>query len=1441
MGKRKKIALFSLLLLLFFLGADFVSALEVNYPNLPDTEPPQQFLQRVSPEEALPLYIDYFFKLAIWILGFVAFGATVYGGTLYLTSTGEPEKLNKAREYLSSAFFGVLILLTSYLVLSIISPDLIKLEPPKIEEVKIEKEPEVPEPGLTAANTSIHVELPFGRLIEGDIFETYISDPKASPQKTPRLTRITNNASSTLDIASKISQNSQQLSSLAQECDCSQADPVCGWPPNCSPAGATPLSNILGPQGLLTYSNITGNLSDMLGAENLGSALGLSETISQGTGNMGELSSVLDSIDKISKDLSLSKNLPKALDIAGEMSSIARNPQELTGMVDSLENMSKIAELGDFKEAFDIATQAAMIAEDPTNLSGILASAENITDIIGATERAGDIYNIGYNIASIAENPNEYSLAVGSIANITNMLGASEGLSGVFRAAYDIASVADNPANIVPLLNSNKEIADVLESLGGSGSIEEVFDVGYNVALIAENPDQYSTMVGAASNIANIMGSPGDLGESFRVAYDIASIAEEPENLSRTFASLENINRTTGSPNYLRPAFKTVRDLGSIVKDPADLENVLLSSEQIARRVNSSEDIARAFEKAHEATGIVDDYQKYPELIGSMGRLSGIFENPAHLEQVLEIAKEKDLAGDPEKLVEALREDPDFRHVVPQEDLDKTLEEIENIAERTDSLDEVERITREMEKLVPDTGSLAEVLEKMENTSLLLEDPGDLRNISLVLEDFSYLSEDIEEAALLLEEFREISLIVHDLSDMENLENLAIELSYLAGDHYGFNEVLRNFRGVAAVIQEPEDIRNIQYAMEDLSRAVPELEGMSRVLEDFQGIGAIIQNPRDIGNIKIALTDLSKVFPEAKELSGFLGEYSGIASLVEDPADFQNIQRTADNLSEVLPQTGNLSEYFDNLQGIANYIQDPADFQGLQGALDDLSRILPEAKDLSDFLGEYENLAAAIKDPTDLKNIQGGLKDLSGVVPQAKELSDFLGEYAGIANVINDPLNTKNVMNAASDLAKIAPELSPVINELSSLGGLFGGPQGITGAFSAGSCTCDTCESVRGEIEKLQLDNTDNLFPSLREEQQKTIREKEDLKEEMDRLERAADFIGSCPYTLKESLSRFFPAKETYISQKSGVVRQFPFWDDIIIPYLTEEKETVSEWASFLCLIGGNILSVANPVEHMGEAAITGGAETCSNEVHVGDIIERTLRTADLMTQKMDQIIALDRELISETDKLHVLISNCTSQSPACYSVCIPIFDDGKLVDCNEWCEGSACPYGEIKEQAKKIQQILDRKNGLKYTINNPKPSSQKGMQKKTPKEEIGLKPIIDTIVPAILQDLETEVRHPMLACEPQQHEGNLMPCNRVVGKTTPEGLIQGCAREEEFFEPCIEECYLKETQEEYTSCLEDCLIIQREVYSSLEGSDEIPNYHHELNFYCCSAQIYGQ
>ena len=71
----------------------------------------------------------------ISIAGVIALAGLIIGGILYLTSAGEPEKLNKARKQILAASFGIIILLSSYLILRTINPELVSFEMPTLENI----------------------------------------------------------------------------------------------------------------------------------------------------------------------------------------------------------------------------------------------------------------------------------------------------------------------------------------------------------------------------------------------------------------------------------------------------------------------------------------------------------------------------------------------------------------------------------------------------------------------------------------------------------------------------------------------------------------------------------------------------------------------------------------------------------------------------------------------------------------------------------------------------------------------------------------------------------------------------------------------------------------------------------------------------------------------------------------------------------------------------------------------------------------------------------------------------------------------------------------------------------------------------------------------------------------------------------------------------------
>ncbi len=133
-------------LISFVLNTNLVFAQEVEYPEIPGVDTP-------SIKGGIPNYVKYIFNFAIWASGFIALGVLIYGGFKYLTSVGSPERIQDAKEQISAALLGILILFCSYLILVKINPQLIIFYlpsiPPPISTLKpgvlVCKEPEPPD------------------------------------------------------------------------------------------------------------------------------------------------------------------------------------------------------------------------------------------------------------------------------------------------------------------------------------------------------------------------------------------------------------------------------------------------------------------------------------------------------------------------------------------------------------------------------------------------------------------------------------------------------------------------------------------------------------------------------------------------------------------------------------------------------------------------------------------------------------------------------------------------------------------------------------------------------------------------------------------------------------------------------------------------------------------------------------------------------------------------------------------------------------------------------------------------------------------------------------------------------------------------------------------------------------------------------------------------
>lgn len=78
-------------------------------------------------------YIKQIFEYAIGIVGIVAASIIAWGGISYLTAGGSADKISNAKSWISAALFGLILAMASYLLLSIVNPNLVNF---KISEIK---------------------------------------------------------------------------------------------------------------------------------------------------------------------------------------------------------------------------------------------------------------------------------------------------------------------------------------------------------------------------------------------------------------------------------------------------------------------------------------------------------------------------------------------------------------------------------------------------------------------------------------------------------------------------------------------------------------------------------------------------------------------------------------------------------------------------------------------------------------------------------------------------------------------------------------------------------------------------------------------------------------------------------------------------------------------------------------------------------------------------------------------------------------------------------------------------------------------------------------------------------------------------------------------------------------------------------------------------------
>ena len=158
----KTIILSLIILSVFFCLAEVISAQEISYPEIGGED--------ITSETGLPGYIKYIFNFVILLGTILAFAVLVYGGVCYLISGGSATLTSEAKSRMLSGIIGLFLLLSCYLVLTTINPELAIFQ---LEDLESPEEYEPPEYIPPEPTVKTYQEIPIGLLIENALAKSY--------------------------------------------------------------------------------------------------------------------------------------------------------------------------------------------------------------------------------------------------------------------------------------------------------------------------------------------------------------------------------------------------------------------------------------------------------------------------------------------------------------------------------------------------------------------------------------------------------------------------------------------------------------------------------------------------------------------------------------------------------------------------------------------------------------------------------------------------------------------------------------------------------------------------------------------------------------------------------------------------------------------------------------------------------------------------------------------------------------------------------------------------------------------------------------------------------------------------------------------------------------------------------------------------------------------
>jgi hypothetical protein len=108
---------------------------QVGIPGSEEFGPGIEYTFSTKSTRPIGLYIRAIYKYAIGIVGILATVVLMVGGIVWLTAGGNPTRIGEAKAYIGASLTGLILTLSSYLILATINPALINLKESSITQV----------------------------------------------------------------------------------------------------------------------------------------------------------------------------------------------------------------------------------------------------------------------------------------------------------------------------------------------------------------------------------------------------------------------------------------------------------------------------------------------------------------------------------------------------------------------------------------------------------------------------------------------------------------------------------------------------------------------------------------------------------------------------------------------------------------------------------------------------------------------------------------------------------------------------------------------------------------------------------------------------------------------------------------------------------------------------------------------------------------------------------------------------------------------------------------------------------------------------------------------------------------------------------------------------------------------------------------------------------